>query len=150
MIERFVKWYAKKYLCEYTLLRKGIDYFLKEELDGAFERVRSSEAEIQKEFWEHQMHLQKERLERKHFLELTEAQNETKSVRAELEMQKNHQKDVDQLEDKVVRKAQDCVAVVTGVSMRIDSLRDSFADYSGTMAKAKNEMESVYLELGSK
>lgn len=150
MISRFVKWYTKRYLCEYTLLRKDEDYFLKEEVDAAFERVRLSEAELQKEFYEHKIELLKNNLERKHFLELTEARNETKSVQAELDMQKSRQKEVYKLEDKVVRKAQECVAVVTGVSMRIDALRDSFADYSGTMSKAKTEMEGVYLELGSK
>jgi|WetSurMetagenome_2_1015567.scaffolds.fasta_scaffold44229_4 hypothetical protein len=140
MLAKFVHWYNKKYF--------GDDYYLRSELQGVFDNIRKDEAKINKDFYDHEMETLEKRLTRQQFLEVMELKNIIEAKEVEVSFYKSRQNDVDDLEFHVTKKAQECVAQVTGVSIKINTIRDMFANHSGTLEKSRKDLEDVYLELG--
>lgn len=141
MIKKFIRGYVKKHFAD--------EVYFKDELNDTFNDIRKSEEKIQREFWEHEMDVHDKQVERVHFLETEKLKNEIESLQSEIKFYKVRQTQIEALEHHVTHKAQECVALVTGALMRINSLRDTFADHSGTMTGVLSDLEGVYLSLGS-
>jgi hypothetical protein len=145
MFSNFLKWYVEKYYTDDFMIRNyKDDYIAKTDLHDAFEQVRKDAEDRKDSYWKEENAKNEEKLKSQHQVDLLVERQKNEGYKREVELYKKRAKIVEDLYVAAITGAQGNQYLATEMRVRIEEVRDVFADLFGSVSGIeKNAKEQV-------